>query len=318
MPSVTVHMHLADRVLNQWSRRPSGAPFSAESPRERIAFLLGAMGPDMGYLPGGHLPISDLAHTLRPACLTRALLAHAATPVQRAFSWGWVTHVLADILIHPLVGCAVGELVYRTPAVFVDGDRDPVHHTRVEVGLDALYAQRFPELLRVRFRAVLKPRDMSFLVRAFQDVYGAAPEADQFLLSHRNAVRRLGLGLQLTRLVAKGLPPHPGADTTPGRVSLLGRVRSFVGRRSVSLAFLLPAPPPLWLINAVRDVEENFVELFLEEYELGGLGLRDVNLDTGRPDLVEVEYSGLGRALSFLEERGVNVPTPRRALEAVS
>lgn len=159
------------------------------------------------------------------------------------------------------------------------------------------------------------PDDTTFLVRAYRDVYGAAPEPDAFHLSHVNAASRLRLGLQLTGLVARGLPPHLGASRRPG---LLRRVRGFVARRSVSLAFLLPAPPPLWLINAARDVEENFVELFLEEFELGGMGLPDVNLDTGRPDLTERGYSGLQRALRFLRERQVEVPVPAAALEAAS
>lgn len=316
MPSVTVHMQLADQVLEHWSRHPSDAPFSPSAPRQRIAFRLGAMGPDMGYLPGGHLPISDLAHTFRAGRLTRAILAHAATPLQRAFAWGWVTHVLADILVHPLVGCAVGELVHGTPARFVDGDRDPVHHTRVEVGLDALYAQRFPDLLRLRFSPVLGPEDTGFLARAFRDVYGTGPVADVFRTSHANAASRLQLGLQLTGLAARGLPARRvGGEGRPG---LLRRVRGFVARRSVSLAFLLPAPPPLWLINAVRDVEENFVDLFLEEFALGGMGLPDVNLDTGRPDLEEGEYRGLRRALGFLRERGVEVPAPPPPMEVAS
>ena len=146
MPSVTVHLRLAEDVLDHGRAHPAGAPFDPFDGEAANAFRLGAMGPDMGYLPGGLNILSDLAHTLWPADLARNLIAEGESPRQRAFSWGWVSHVLADILVHPLVGCAVGELVHGSPAVFVDGAADQVSHVRVEVGLDAVYAHRHPEL----------------------------------------------------------------------------------------------------------------------------------------------------------------------------
>lgn len=309
MPSVTVHMHLAQQVLDHWDRAPRQAPLPVDNPAAVMAFRLGAMGPDMGYLPGGFEPLSDLAHTVGAGTLTRNLLDQAQTPVEEAFAWGWVTHVLADILIHPLVGCAVGELVHGSPGCFVDGDTDAVNHVRVEVGLDALVAQRHPGLKRLALSPVFhQPTDVAFLHAAYLRSYDAAPEPEVILASHRNAVRRIQQGLGLVGLSAVGLPEHPGSG--PRGRSALRRVRSFVGRQSVSLAFLLPAPPPLWLMNAVRDVEEQFAEIFLEEMALGGHGIPDVNLDTGRPDLEEVDYGGLRRSLAFLEARGGRPPNP--------
>jgi hypothetical protein len=81
-----------------------------------------------------------------------------------------------------------------------------------------------------------------------------------------------------------------------------------VGSRNVALGYVLPVPPSLWFLNAVRDVEENFVDLFVEEVELNGRGLANVNLDTGRPDLEDERHGGLRRALTALEKLGGHLP----------
>ena len=256
----------------------------------------------------------QLAHTYRSADLTRALIRSARSPHQRAFAWGWVTHVLADTLVHPLVGCAVGELHYGSPRYFVDGDFDRVTHVRVEAGIDALYAERFPEIRRGRIDPVFGARSIRYLVDAYERTYGAAPEVGHFLQSHHRAGRRAMQGARLSVISAIGMPVHAARDhDEPGPVRAL---RSFVGRQSVGLAYMLPAPPPLWLINAVRDVEETFVELFLEEYRSSGETLANVNLDTGRPDLAEHWHGGLRRSLAFLAEIGApRHPSPQRRAE---
>lgn len=308
MPSVTVHFCLAAQVLDHWRRHPRGAPFDADDAVDANAFRQGAVGPDLGYMPGGHRPLSDLAHCLHTGDLTRSLIARARTSRERAFAWGWVTHVLADTLIHPMVGCAVGELVHGSPARFEDGDTEPVAHVRVEAGLDALYAHRHPELRRVRLRPSFDAVGIGFLVGSFRDTYGAAPEADRFLTSHVTAARRSAQGLALAAVTALTM----GCDHRPLRTGSgagrLARLRTALARSSVSLAYVLPVPPSLWFLNAVRDVEETFVDLFLEEFELRGSGLANVNLDTGRPDLGERQYGGLQRSLALLRRLGGPVP----------
>ena len=51
-----------------------------------------------------------------------------------------------------------------------------------------------------------------------------------------------------------------------------------------------------------------FVDLFLEEFELRGEGLANVNLDTGRPDVEERGYGGLQRSLDLLRRIGGHLP----------
>jgi len=302
MPSVTVHLRLADRVLEHWETQPRTAPFSLQDAGAVNAFRHGSFGPDLGYFPGGHRPLSDLAHAFRTGDLCRALISAARSPLERAFAWGWVTHVLADTLIHPLVGCAVGELHYGSPAYFVPGDDDQITHVRVEAGLDALYAERHPELRRLRLAPVFDAHSIRFLVEAFETTYGAAPAVTHFMASHRVSARRAMQGVGLASVAAQTMPTRPAQDhSEPGPVRAL---RSFVSRRSVGLAYILPAPPALWFINAVRDVEETFPELFMEEYEAHGESLGNMNLDTGRPDLSEDGHGALHRSLALLEELG--------------
>jgi hypothetical protein len=146
MPGVALHFVLADRVLNRW-RTDHGAeapPFDVADPSVLNAFYHGAVGPDLGYFPGGYQVLSDLAHCVRPAHLVRQLLCFARTDRQRAFALGWMTHVLADQTIHPVIGRAVGELLHGRRDRFVDGSAHPIAHLRVENGLDAWFAERHP------------------------------------------------------------------------------------------------------------------------------------------------------------------------------
>ncbi len=306
MPSVTVHLHLAERVLDHWRARPQGAPFSPDDRGAVNAFRQGAVGPDIGYMPGAHRPLSDLAHAFRSGDLARSMIHTARTSLERAFSWGWVTHVLADTLIHPIVGCAVGELVHGTPARFVDGDSDQLNHVRVEVGLDALYAERHPELRRTKIRHVFDRDSVAFLTGAYRETYGISVDARETLRSHLLTAKRFMQGLSLAAVSSWMLPDPPlrqGVDAGP-----VTRFRSMVSRQNLGLAFILPAAPSLWFINAVRDIEENFVQLFLEEFDMQGLGLENVNLDTGRPDLTELHYSGLHRSLDYIRTLGGSPP----------
>lgn len=302
MPAVTVHVQLARRVLEQLARTPRAAPFDPLDPMCANAFYHGSFGPDLGYMPGGHRPISDLAHCLGSGDLTRALIRHADSAIERAFAWGWVTHVLADAMIHPIVGCAVGELVYGTPARFAAGDGHPIAHVRVEAGLDALYAERHPELRRWSFRPVFDHLRIRTFAAAFSDVHGVSPEPQLLLNSHVIAGRRAGQGLGLAAFTARHLPTHvrplrAGLERARGPVSWL---RHQLGQRGVVLGYMLPALPPLWFIDAVRDVEDHFVEMFLEELELGFERLPNVNLDTGRPEFEDPDHGGLRRSLAYV------------------
>ena len=302
MPGVAVHLHLARRVLDRWDRRPRTAPFDILDPTLVNAFRVGAMGPDAGYVPGGFRPLSDLAHSLRSGTLTRALLDGARTSLERAFAWGWVTHVLADTRIHPLVGLAVGELRTGSRAVFIDGGQDTLAHIRAETGLDAHYVGDPRE---TSLQSVFDLHSISFLRGAYRRTYGVAPDRRRLLASHCRLPRRMSQGLWLTRLSKTMLPTVPGAQDEP---SPIRHVRARVGRTSVPAAFLLPAAPRPWFLEAVRAVEEKFEQDVAEVRATGGDCLPNVNLDTGGPDLCEVGYPGLRNACMYIQEQGGSPP----------
>ena len=77
MPSVTLHLVLADRILERWLDVPQEAPFDPTNPTYVNAFHQGAIGPDLGYFPGGHKLLSELSHMVRSGDLTRSLARRA-------------------------------------------------------------------------------------------------------------------------------------------------------------------------------------------------------------------------------------------------
>lgn len=296
MPGVTLHLVLADRALHRWRSRDVAAPFDPDDLQAVNAFYHGALGPDLGYFPGGHRVLSDLAHCVRTGILARSLLRLAPTVRARAFALGWLTHVLADQAIHPWIGHGVGELVTGSRHRFVDGSSDLLAHVRVEMGLDAWYAERHPEVRRRRLSVAFDEVEIEFLVEAYARTYGIGVPAELFLRSHRNATRRAGQALASMRLVGalmrgRGLPAVPAlgwAIRTAWRRPVL---------RSVCMAYLNPVTPSPWLLKAVSQAMDEHTDAFLDHARDGATRLMDVNLDTGRPLAEERDHPGTRNAL---------------------
>lgn len=146
MPGLHLHRMLAQRMLDHWDGEGINElnhyrPHCSDS---RNAFFAGAFGPDLGYFPGGHRLISDLAHRVRSGQLVRHLLTTAATPIERCFAAGWLTHVVGDLPIHPAIPREVGELVNGDRTRPLGGGSHPAEHVRVETGLDAWWAAEEP------------------------------------------------------------------------------------------------------------------------------------------------------------------------------
>ena len=303
MPSVTLHLVLASGVLEDWKDTPSSAPFDPSRPDLRNAFQQGAVGPDLGYFPGGYRFLSDLSHLVRTGQLTRTLVETAGTARERAFAWGWVTHVLADQAIHPLVGKGVGEVLYGDRERFADSSRHQTTHVQVETGLDAWYAHRFPELRRRRMAPVFQGRSIRFLVDAYQQVYGISVDPVLVLSSHLAAARMSVRGLvaagalSLAHLSPSGSIPGAGARwLIRGILSAAGRL----GRSSLALAYLNPILPAPWLREDVDRVVEGFVPRFRRHLDEGCRELADYNLDSGQIDEPPVTHPGARSALEEL------------------
>lgn len=303
MPGVTLHFLLADRALQAWSRGAGSPPFPATDPEALNAFYHGAVGPDLGYFPGGVRWLSELAHCLRTGALARTLVRSARGPVERAFAWGWVTHVLADQAIHPWVGRGVGELLHGDRDRVVDGSTDLLAHLRVEMGLDAWHAARAPAVRRRRLRPAFHGREIGFLARAYTATYGVKLAEELFLRSHEAAGRRAGQALATLRLVHALMDGGSGFPVLPGVRRALRVLLRFRGLRCVTLAYLTPVRPAPWLLEGVDAEMARHTERFLLAVEHGARDLPDWNLDTGRLIARDPGHPGTRRARAALAAR---------------
>jgi hypothetical protein len=298
MPNVTLHLLLAERVLDGWSARPAGAPFPVEDPVFRAAFRQGAFAPDLGYFPGGERFWSDLAHCVGSGTLTRTLLARARTPLERAWTWGWVTHVVADRRIHPLVGQGVAEVVGDATG-FVSADADPAAHVRVETGVDAWVSRVHPALRRRRFEPCFDPQSIGFVQRAFEEAYRIPVDPRSLLHSHRGTARMASHALTAVGLLSAAPERRRNALEESG-VILAGFATRALGRGEMTVAFLSPLSPPAWLRIAVAEAVASFpgwVEAVRQDPDAG---LPDVNLDTGAPDGSDPGHGVTRRTLALL------------------
>lgn len=289
MPSVSLHLALADRVLERWQLTPETAPFDPWDSTSVRAFHHGAIGPDLGYFPGGERLLSDLAHRVRSVDLTRALIHAAGSSTERAFSWGWVTHVLADRAIHPLVGRGVGEVMHGDPDRFVGGHHEPAVHLRVEIGLDVDCRRRYPTPPVGRMAPVFDPNSIQFLSETYRLIYGIEFGRWPFLTSHRAAARVSRGALLLTSLLARLHRSGPFSRAALLARGALRRAHDEIavrrGLATLTLAVLNPVPPSKWLMEAVDEEVRIFPATFAEHFDTRLEGLENFDLDTGQPDV---------------------------------
>ncbi len=281
MPGVTLHFVLARKVVHRWRASGTPAPFDLDDAEQHNAFLQGAIGPDIGYIPGGERVLSELSHCVRTGELARTLIGSARTPVERAFAWGWLTHVIGDREIHPLVGRGVGEYRYGSSDVFVDGSSDPLTHLQVELGLDCWFAAREPEARRVRLRPVFDRDSIVFLERAYTRTYGLPFGREVFLTSHRVTGRRVGQSLATIGIISTLMESGRGGFALAAlRCALRAAYRSS-SLRGIPLAYLNPVAPTEWLVDRVTEAIPRHADQFMAEYDTGARDLEDWNLDTG-------------------------------------
>jgi hypothetical protein len=279
MPGPALHHLLAGRVYHRWAQAPVHAPFE---PRAETlnALLHGSLGPDMGYFPGADPLLAELAHHARTGAFCRALVAEARTDLERAFAWGWVTHVLADVAIHPLINEACGELLRgrRTP---LWGPQVLDTHMRVETGLDAACHARHPALARLRSLPPLDPAVFAGMRRAYLRTFGAAPEPEALLHAHRCVTRLLGPHAQLRALAARAAD-GAGVGSRLARAGLRTCAR-LSARGSHAEALFSPVAPAAWLLEEVDEIAGGFADWFEMHYVSELRFLRDHCLDSGEP-----------------------------------
>jgi hypothetical protein len=98
----------------------------------RAAFAAGAVGPDIGFFPGGPFAFSHRVHLEHCADFLRGLSDGAKSDVERAFVAGWGLHVYTDMAIHPWVEGEVVTLLDSGVMPAIPG----LWHMRLEWGVD--------------------------------------------------------------------------------------------------------------------------------------------------------------------------------------
>ena len=285
MPNAGVHLLLVHDLLERWRASPARAPFPARDVRAARAFAHGALAPDIGYFPGGDRLFSELAHLVGSADLARELTERACTPEQQGYAWGWVTHVLADGAIHPLLNQAGGEHRHGDRTRPISSTDDVRLHMRLEYGLDAAVFARAPRLDTMRCDGDIAPDTIAMVADGYRSVYGWAPPERALAASHRMSSRLARIALALDRLHSATLRSRPvrrvaramaGAAAVPLRALPVGYRDSTVMR-----AVLEPIPSPAWLVDAALDAVEQATCTLGDGCEQGLHVLPNRNLITG-------------------------------------
>lgn len=306
MPSFALHMLLAAHAVDEWRLEPAGAPFDPFDPEATNALFNGANAPDMGRYPGGDELLSDVVHRLRTGRLTRALIAAARSDVERAFAWGWLTHVLADAELHPLVDQVAAEsLGWDAPRLGTSEQQ--FGHVRVEMGLDSEYIRRYPFLSRLRLRTALGARSVGFVQSAFLDTYGVRLDTGAILRSHSAMVRFHSCPPPMGRRAGRR---RGVSGTAPALLAIhpVLRVARWVSAHrpaSPVAGFLDPLMPEP---NLVRRVDAFISELprIVRRYQTTRLAtLPDLDLETGEVERPAAPTPGAVAAMRGLAERGL-------------
>jgi hypothetical protein len=274
MPQPAIHVLLATSLLQHWRDSPSLSPFACDDATSS-AFIHGSLGPDLGLFPGGAPELSRLAHFGRTGALLRSIAGHSTTDTERAYAWGWLTHILADIAIHPLVNRA---------AVEKYGVRTLAGHVRVEVGLDTHFTWQHSVLTAFRVSPVFGNAGFAFVRRAYNEVHQLALTDAQMAAMQRGMVRFTNLSLLFATSLARELCWRD-ARAASGRSSAataLWQVASRVAPRDTLVeAYLNPLLPVPWLLDDVGGIIDGFNDV-VDGYVASGIeGMPDYNLETG-------------------------------------
>lgn len=305
VPACGIHLRLAAVVLESWDDRPGASPFPVADAAARCAFFCGANAPDMGYYPRGEPLLTDFSHYIRSADLARAMLAAADGPAQTAFAWGWVTHILGDALVHPLVNQAAGELMRGSRDQPMNYYDDPVAHVRVEIGLDGFLLVsgdwRFPELTSGHVDAGV----INLLDRAYRSTYGVSFDHRSLRASYGSLMKFVPRLLEVDQII--------GAKFHGQKLSLRRRLmaglaflpiklfaRSF-HRKSFLYALTHTVSPSVWFVEEVSEVIRSFPERFQELVDDRIESLVHYNLDLGVVEGDPPTYPLAVKAISDLQ-----------------
>lgn len=275
MPQPALHLLLARQTLERW-QASSTAPFDTKDDAAVNAFLHGSLAPDMGNFPGGSRPLARLVHTRRTGDLQRALIARARTQSELAFAWGWLSHIIADVLVHPLINDDVERRTSRRVPEIVE-------HVRVEVGIDVWFCWQHPALADLRLLPAFGRDGYGFLGDALYAVIGANVSPSQLVQMERGLIMFSHAALHFATTVARELcwrDAPPGC--APLGSALLWRTASlFSPRNSVVNAYLNPHVPEPRLVRRVEAALHRFDVMLDESIADGAETLPNYDMEDG-------------------------------------
>jgi hypothetical protein len=281
-----VHLHLIRETIERWDRNGT-APVDLDEAGVIAALHAGALAPDTGYYPGAQAFIADLSHYLRSGELVRNLMAEAFFPVERAFVWGWVSHVLGDVLLHPAVNRAAAEL-RDDPGVLSYAD-DPEAHMQVEVGLDAYFDARYgtPPV-----RDVLDG-ETGFVARGYHATYDVKIPRATFNTAFAAGARYQGPIRTVTRLTHTSFAQRGvGPKAAVAGLAAGGLMARAVAGDTPIPGLFRGVEPRGALLAAVEKAMDDYHQHMQRHQDTELAELPDYNLDTGESGETARQYRG--------------------------
>jgi hypothetical protein len=290
MPQPSYHLQLSGEILDTWSESPTSSPFDPNHPKNRTAFFHGSLGPDMGFFSAESQFLARVSHRCPTGDFARELLRQAQSDVQIAFSFGWVSHILLDALVHPLINAAAAQRLgldlETTPLAELEHT-----HIRLEIGLDLAVHRRHTRLHRLRLEPLFDAQSLGFLGRALAGVHGSSISGAVLDATHRRVcqVLRPMLTLQATMSYARvdgALGTlTPAVWSARAGLGTLQAVASRVkGAGSKTAAFLTPLHVETELLQKIGEAVARFRREFQSHVTSGLATLPNYHVDTGRID----------------------------------
>lgn len=177
------HLWLAERALS--------TVFAEDSVTDQIraAFAAGAVGPDIGFFPGGPFAFSHRVHLGRCGDFLRQLFQEAQSEGEQAFAAGWGLHVYTDLAVHPWVETKVVGMIQGgvQPAI------SDLWHMRLEWGLDCrlLAMEGVEGLWQAQLHFPRRENGNSLLGEVGAGFYGAEASEDLLAQGERSTARWL-------------------------------------------------------------------------------------------------------------------------------
>lgn len=283
---------MAGSFFHLWFAKQACATLFSSNKWEKdavAALMAGAVGPDLGFFPGGPQHFSERIHRERCGDFLRALLAQSRSEEEMAFVAGWALHLYTDLAVHPWVEAKVrtlererGEELKGYPGLW---------HMRSEWGIDCKLLERadLDYLWNVDIRFPHCRREPSLLERVGTTFYGKDASRQQVEKGVRSVERWMRRLPQLLVLCGKVSAQKRRSlfGITPFLDILTGKILGewLVDVRSWKTAAVLakpwwPSPRELEEVEALgrdglRAFEQGWRERFVQ--------FANLDLETGVP-----------------------------------